>query len=99
MWRFAEEQGSKKNESKSEQNTKPKFQFKFYFVSGGGNGSKGPQQPYTWNAGPWILGAILTTGVLVGYNASKYHKITWKEFAENFLQTYDFDSVIHFFKY
>ncbi|KAM3185521.1 hypothetical protein ACTXT7_006203 [Hymenolepis weldensis] len=88
LWRFAEEQGSKKLEAKSEQTTKPKFEFQFSFgTGGGGNGSKGSQQPNTWNAGPWIIAAIVGGGTLLGYNASKYHKITWKEFAEKFLQT------------
>ncbi|VDO03214.1 unnamed protein product [Rodentolepis nana] len=88
LWRFAEEQGSKKQEAKPEQTTKPKFQFQFSFgTGGGGNGPKGSQQSNTWNAGPWIIAAIVGGGALVGYNASKYHKITWKEFAENFLKT------------
>ncbi|VUZ43848.1 unnamed protein product [Hymenolepis diminuta] len=88
LWRFAEEQGPKKPEVKPEQTTKPKFEFQFSFgTGGGGNGSKGSQQSNTWNAGPWIIAAIVGSGTLLGYNASKYHKITWKEFAEKFLQT------------
>ncbi|KAM7536882.1 hypothetical protein Aperf_G00000083683 [Anoplocephala perfoliata] len=89
LWRFAEEQGSKKPESRpeSDKSTKPKFQFQFSFGTGGGSGSKGSQQSNSWNAGPWIIAALIGGGALMGYNASKYHKITWKEFSENFLQT------------
>lgn len=85
--RFADEQGPKKPEIKSEPgNPKARIEFQFSF----GGGPKGSQAPNSWNVGPWIVAGIVGFGAVMGYNASRYQKISWKEFAENFLQTYDF---------
>ena len=92
IWRFAEEQGSKKPDSRPEPSgPKSKIEFQFTFGSGG---SKGSQPPNSWNIGPWIVAGIVGIGAVMGYNASRYQKISWKEFAENFLQTYDYPYVL-----
>lgn len=87
LWRFAEKQESKKPDVKpapSGPKTKIEFQFSF---GGGSGGLKGSQQPNSWNIGPWIVAGLVGVGVMMGYNASRYKKVSWKEFAENFLQT------------
>ncbi len=58
----------------------------FQFTFGGGGGSKGSQQSQPWNVGPWIVAGVVGIGAMMGYNASRYQKISWKEFAESLLQ-------------
>ncbi|VDM15993.1 unnamed protein product [Hydatigera taeniaeformis] len=87
LWRFAEKQGSKKPDVKTESSgPKTKIEFQFSFGSSGSGGSKVSQSPNSWNIGPWIVAGVVGVGVLMGYNASRYKKVSWKEFAENFLQ-------------
>ncbi|VDK36931.1 unnamed protein product [Taenia asiatica] len=88
LWGFAEKQESKKPDTKpSSSGPKTKIEFQFSFGSGSGGGLKGSQPPNSWNIGPWIVAGVVGVGVMMGYNASRYKKVSWKEFAENFLQT------------
>ncbi|BHF76562.1 AFG3-like protein 2 [Sparganum proliferum] len=92
LLKFAEgKQESKTEPSKQSANSSakkpssPKIEFQFTFGGGGGNQSgKGTQGG--WNIGPWIIVAAIGAGALAAYNASRYQKISWKEFSENFLQ-------------
>ncbi|VDL88468.1 unnamed protein product [Schistocephalus solidus] len=71
--------------SSAKKPSSPKIEFQFTFGGSGGNQSgKGTQGG--WNIGPWIIVAAVGVGALVAYNASRYQKISWKEFSENFLQ-------------
>ncbi|EUB61794.1 AFG3-like protein 2 [Echinococcus granulosus] len=88
LWRFAEKQDSKRPDVKpASSNPKTRIEFQFSFGSGSGGSPKGSQSPNSWNIGPWIVAGIVGVGVVMGYNASRYQKVSWKEFAENFLQT------------
>lgn len=58
-----------------------RIEFEFSFGRG-----KIPDSSGGWNLGPWvILGAFGIASLLI-YNASRYEKITWKDFVDNFLQ-------------
>ncbi|KAF6777948.1 hypothetical protein AHF37_02642 [Paragonimus kellicotti] len=58
-----------------------RIEFEFSFGRG-----KNPDSSGGWNIGPWLLLGAFGIASMVIYNASRYQKITWKDFVDNFLQ-------------
>ncbi|KAA3675575.1 AFG3 family protein [Paragonimus westermani] len=58
-----------------------RIEFEFSFGRG-----KSPDSSGGWNIGPWLLLGAFGIASMVIYNASRYQKITWKDFVDNFLQ-------------
>uniref|UniRef100_A0A183APZ3 AAA domain-containing protein n=1 Tax=Echinostoma caproni TaxID=27848 RepID=A0A183APZ3_9TREM len=58
-----------------------RIEFEFSFGRG-----KTPDSSGGWNLGPWVLLGAVGVASLIVYNTSRYEKITWKDFVDNFLQ-------------